>query len=58
MKKLSEDKIIDLKLDLLMQGVDCDFNNLKTKRDIDSYRVNKIRVSDRHFINPKSKKRK
>ena len=51
-------KLVNFKLDILLEGLDCDFRSLRKKKNISNYRVNKIRVSDRHFIDPKSDLRK
>lgn len=50
--------LIDFKLDILLRGLDCDFKSIKNKKGIENYRVNKLRVSDRHYIDPKSENRK
>lgn len=59
LKKSAPSNVLNLKVLLLTEGLDFDFPSLrkkypKLKKD---YKVNKIRVSDRHFLDPKSGER-
>lgn len=51
--------VVNAKLVLLTQGLDCDFTRLRelSPELSKSYKINQIRVSDRHFIDPKSNQR-
>jgi hypothetical protein len=51
----TQSPVINSKLLLLTKGLDFDFSTLrKIYPDLkEKYKVNKIRVSDRHFISPK-----
>lgn len=66
MKKISQNliefkmKLIDIKLELLMKGIDVDFDSfskfLAGKEK--NYKINRLKVSDRHFLGPKDERRK
>lgn len=47
------------KFKLLLKGLDIDFNSLsKMPLNIDNYKMNRARVSDRHFMDPEDKRRR
>jgi hypothetical protein len=56
LKTLTSSPVLNAKLLLLTKGLDFDFLSIrKTYPKLkEKYKVNKIRVSDRHFISPKS----
>lgn len=58
-KNLTSSAVINTKLLLLTKGLDFDFPSIrKTYPNLkEQYKVNKIRVSDRHFLSPKSVER-
>ena len=51
--------VLNTKLLLLTKGLDCDFSSIKKTYPLlkARYKVNKIRVSDRHFLSPASTER-
>ena len=59
LKTPTSSAVLNTKLLLLTKGLDFDFSSIrKTYPKLkDKYKVNKIRVSDRHFISPKSTER-
>lgn len=58
-KKPTKSDVLNVKLLILVHGLDFDFQSIKNwYPDLKSqYKVNKIRVSDRHFISTKSEER-
>jgi hypothetical protein len=59
-KKATKSNATNAKLLLLTRGLDCNFKTIKEKISDPSkeYKVNQIRVSDRHFISTTSEQRK
>ena len=56
----TKSRAVNMKLRILTLGLDCDFLSLQREfkeQNIRKYKVNQIRISDRHFIEPGSKKR-
>jgi len=51
--------LITYKIKLLVYGVDCDFKKLSLffKNSYKNYKINQIKISDRHFIKPKDERR-
>jgi len=59
MREPANSPVVNTKLLILTMGLDVNFNNLrKVYPNLkDKYKVNRIKVSDRHFISPKDEKR-
>jgi len=51
-------ELIHFKTKLLVNGLNCDFKKIKENfKNLDKYKVNFIKISDRHFITPKHENR-